>query len=349
MLFVGISLLLLSWGVWLKLGEWRFQAGLERARKEIATRRFDQARGWLAAQALERPEFPEIAFLLGVCEHARARPEAALAAWSRVPLESPFGVKAVVARAQVLVGDLGRFADAEAVLAAALASPGKKAPEIRYLLSQLFYWEGRLDEMRRLLQEGWDTSPDRAGDLYDLWRIDGAVMLVDRVRTVVEQAAGKAPDDDRVWLARANLALLSGRAPEAAEWLGACLKRRPDDPVVWRAWLRWAREADRADEARRALAHLPADRFSLTEILALRVWFAARAGDSDAERTALEQLVVQVPGDTRAVERLTALALKAGQSALHPAGDKAVALLDVPVGTELLEQVDRRHHSDRDL
>ena len=42
-------------------------------------------------------------------------------------------------------------------------------------------------------------------------------------------------------------------------WLDACLRRRPDDPAVWRARLDWARAAEDEAEVRRALAHLPAD------------------------------------------------------------------------------------------
>ncbi len=116
--------------------------------------------------------------------------------------------------------------------------------------TQLFYWEGRLDEIRRLRQEAWNTSSDKAGDLRSLWLIDSSVLTMEQVRASVEQAAAKAPDDDRVWLARAHLALLSGQFAEAARWLDSCRKRRPEDPVVWRAWLRWARAADSIDEAR---------------------------------------------------------------------------------------------------
>ena len=70
----------------------------------------------------------------------------------------------------------------------------------------------------------------------------------------------------------------------------------------------------RIDEARRALPHLPADRFTEPEVLSLRAWFAARQGQPDAERAALEQLIDQVPGDTQALERLAVLAAESGQS-----------------------------------
>ena len=179
-----------------------------------------------------------------MCEERLGRHEAAAAAWSRVPLKSRLGASAAIARARTLVNDLGRFADAEPVLTAAMAQFGARAVDFRYALNELLYWEGRHDEMRRLLEDGWNASADKAGDLQDLWLIDSAVVMIDPIRAAVERAAARAPDDDRVWLAQANLALLSGRLPEARRWLDDCWKRRPDDPVVWRARLRWARSAE---------------------------------------------------------------------------------------------------------
>ncbi len=62
------------------------------------------------------------------------------------------------------------------------------AARLRYALSQLLYWEGRLDEMRRLSQEGWENSPDRPGDLHDLWRIDNAPPTFEPIQAAVERA-----------------------------------------------------------------------------------------------------------------------------------------------------------------
>jgi hypothetical protein len=38
------------------------------------------------------------------------------------------------------------------------------------------------------------SSLNQPGDLRDLWMIDGAVMMSDRVRSAAAQAAQKAPD-----------------------------------------------------------------------------------------------------------------------------------------------------------
>jgi enediyne biosynthesis protein E4 len=307
------GLLALGWGASWTFAEWQFQVGLKKAEADIDARRFEAAGRWLAAQSARRPDHAEAAFLLGICEDAAGRHEPALTAWARVPLESPLGPNAAIARARTLVADLGRLADAEVVLARASTYRDPRAAQLRYLLTEVYYWEGRLDEMRRLIQEWWSTSPDRAGDLRRLWQIDSAVVMVDQIGAVVEKAARRAPDDDRVWLARAHLALLQGHLAEAARWLDACLERRPDDPVVWLARLRWARAADSIAEARRALTHLPAERLSPTEAQTLRAWFAAHEGRADLERIALEEVIDQAPGDTRALERLAALATESGQ------------------------------------
>ncbi len=88
---------------------------------------------------------------------------------------------------------------------------------------------------------------------------------------------------------------------------------RPDDPSVWSARLEWARAAGRPAEALSAATHLPASRLSRPTILALRSWLAAQTGDSRAERSALEALLVLRPGDDAALERLADLAAQAGE------------------------------------
>ena len=314
-LALAIGLIAIAAGASWTFAEWRFEAGLARARSDLQARRFEAARRWLAAQAADRPDDAEIAYMLGVCERAMGRAAAAVAAWSRVPPASRFGDAATEARAGVLIMDLGRFGEAEDVLRAAMARAGRgpAAARFQYALAQLLYWQGRLDEMRRLSQEGWDSSPDRPGDLHDLWRIDDAPPTFESIQAAVDRAGAADPEDDRVWLARANLAIQAGRFDEASRWIEKCRERRPDDPVVWRARLRWARASDRLDEARECLPHLPANRFNEAEALALRAWLDGRLGRPDAERAALEALVDRVPGDTEALERLASLAIAAGR------------------------------------
>ena len=66
-------------------------------------------------------------------------------------------------------------------------------------------------------------------------------LPIDRIQTALDRAIDQAPQDDRVWLGRAYLALRDGRLAEAQSWLDACRRRRPDDPVVWRCPARMGR------------------------------------------------------------------------------------------------------------
>src|SRR5207245_369158 len=124
---VGVGLLLAAWGTAVVVASWRYQSGLERVRRLVASGRFAEARPWLAAWATGAADAAEVAYFLGVCEHAAGRPAASLEAWERVPLASPFGVRAALARAQTLVGDFGRFAAAEPLLESARRGTGPEA------------------------------------------------------------------------------------------------------------------------------------------------------------------------------------------------------------------------------
>ena len=120
-------------------------------------------------------------------------------------------------------------------------------------------------------------------------------------------------DDDRVWLGRARHAILTGGFSDAAKWLEACSRRRPDDPVVWRARLDLALATDDVAGFWTAVAHLPADQFDASEIQELRAWLAARRGEAEVEQRELTALVSDDPGNTQAIERLAVLATQAGR------------------------------------
>ena len=106
----------------------------------------------------------------------------------------------------------------------------------------------------------------------------------DRLHSELDEAGRKAPEDDRVWLGKANLAVRLARFDEADEWLQKCLARRPDDPVVWRARLDLAIVADRFDAAVEALRHLPADRLTPARQL-IRAGLAGRPSRERGSRT----------------------------------------------------------------
>ena len=152
----------------------------------------------------------------------------------------------------------------------------------------------------------------RAQTLRLLWAIDHDGYPVYEIREELERAKKAAPNDDRVWLALADMATRTGRLDEASDLLARCEQSRPDDPVVWHARLRWAQAANRPDELTRAAEHLPAADFSQSNVLELRAWLAARAGDRQAEIDALEALIADRPGATATIDRLASLAVAGG-------------------------------------
>jgi enediyne biosynthesis protein E4 len=299
---------------WLGFEVRDFQSNLERARREVDRGQHGAARLRLARLSARRPRRAEVEYLLGICEQAEGHPEAALSAWSRIPPGSPFAAKAVVPGARALLAGRGAFTEAEEVLRAALAGRNPRAEEARWLLAELLLWEGRLDEVRRLLEDGWGRAADRFALLREHWRLDTVIVAREEIQAMLDQAARASPDDDRVWLARAYLDVRYGRFDKARRRLRDCLAKRPADPVVWRAWLSWNLASGRVDDLDAALAHLSAERVATEQILALRVWLFARAGDSNAERRELERLVQWAPADTRALDRLAALAAEAGDA-----------------------------------
>ena len=291
----------------------RFAAGLTWAMKEVDAGRFDVARRWLKALPPSRLSDPEVAGLLGACEQAAGNFEAALASWSLVPANSPRGYNAVLARAHTLIHNLGRFAEAEAILEAGLRQPGRSRLEIRHDLGQLYFWESRPSAIRRLIIEGRREWQDPAAELRNLWLTDDGTIAVEAVRSTVAAARRLAPKDDRVWLAQAGLAILEGRFDEAKLRLEDCRQKRPNDPAVWEAWLKLARATGDAAGAQRALAHLPADALLESEILDVGAWLAARRGDREDERQILERRIKVGPVDLAAFERLAALYRESGQ------------------------------------
>ena len=110
-------------------------------------------------------------------------------------------------------------------------------------------------------------------------------MPIEVIRAALEQAGKLAPDDDRVWLGKANLAIRIGSFEEAARWLDACLQRRPDDSAVWRVRLDWAVATGRVAEAREAISHLPVEDWNaMRSLTGSSAWLAARRGDVASER-----------------------------------------------------------------
>ncbi len=246
--------------------------------------------------------------------------EAALEAWGRLPPSSPFAEAAALNSSAVEL-NRGRFSAAEPILVGALARPGRQVVTVGQVLNRLFWQEGRIDERRAVIESGWRHAsqagwprPEEAlGLLRDHIGVDLDSPAVDAFRILLDRAGRQAPEDDRVWLGCANLAIRCGQFADARRQLDLCLGRRPDDPAVWQAVLDWGMGMGQVAEVRRALAHLPADQFSASRVEGLRAWLAARRGDAAVERRALEQVVRDEPGNCTAWEQLAVLAAQAGE------------------------------------
>ena len=143
--------------------------------------------------------------------------QAALAAWARVDPHSTWSVQAGLARARTLVGDLGRFSDAETLLERLMRDPGAARDEVRHTLSELYFWEGRRGAMRRLLERDYRLAADPVLELRDHWRIDNAVTLLEKVR------CGGGPGHHG-W----------HRMTTGSGWRGRAWRRKPaDSPRPW--------------------------------------------------------------------------------------------------------------------
>ena len=268
-------------------------AGLGLARPR-ASRRGGTERNWPAPTAkwpragtrrrsarLERlsarwPGRAEVEYPLGVCEAALGHVDAALAAWERVPRDSALGPRAILDRARLAL-DHGRLAIAEASVALLLMDRGELGEQASRLADQIDLYTGRQRAISRRIERRWPVSPDQAGLLRLHWQLDSQPSPILAIRETLDRMARQAPEDDRVWLGRADLATGIGRYDVADELLRKCEARRPDDPDVVQARLNWALDAGRPDEAARAASRLPAFRVSSRR---------GRRGDRPARRPA---------------------------------------------------------------
>ncbi len=237
----------------------QFRATLDQAKQEIAAKQYGKARKRLIELAPSRYGDGEVDYQLGICEFYRGHPDRALAAWEAVPPEGPFGPRAALQCAMLAMSS-GQLTRAEEILQATLGRRlGTDAPVVLRGLQLLYHLEGRTEDVRRAIIAFLGGIGHARGSAQAAFAAGcGAVAAGDDPQTL-EKAA---EDDDRVWLARANLAIRTGQFDRAAEWLDACSRRRPDDTAVWRARLELSRATGDLAGAWRALEHLPADDFS---------------------------------------------------------------------------------------
>ena len=317
--FVG----LLVWGGWSWWADRRFREEITAIELEMANGRFAIAARDLNVLLEREPSSGEAAFLLGRCEQERGAHQLL----PRRSRGSRQDLRTRTRRSWHACGSPTTKGNSRPPKSSSVKSLTIRAviePTCVRMLVPIFSQLGRLDEAERLIEDWWEH-------LYELGEgasepaIDQVRMLielafrpnpVENVRTYLDQASKLAPDDDRVWLGRANLAIRTGAFDEANRLLDACLSRRPEDVPVWRARLDWGVAANKPDAVEQAMKHIPAAAASLAQIVRLSAWFCAHLGDVAGERRQLEALVATNPDDLTALERLAQLAVQRGQPAL---------------------------------
>src|SRR5262245_12217644 len=91
---VGLGILALAGSAsWAVETLW-FRATWDRGRQEIDEHRYGAARARLAGLRAWWAGRGEVDYWMGLCEQAAGRTDAALAAWARVPRQSPFANQA---------------------------------------------------------------------------------------------------------------------------------------------------------------------------------------------------------------------------------------------------------------
>ena len=294
-----------AWGGLRARAARQFRSTLDQAKQEIAAGRYGTAWKRLSGLSNSRDAAGEVDYQLGICEVYRGHTDQARAAWDRVPPDGPFGARATL-QCAMLAMSTGQLSQAEEMLQAAVRRwPGADAAELLRGLQLVYHLEGRTEDVRQAIVALWSQSETPAKVLQQLALLDEAPLALESTRRALEKGA---EDDDRVWLARAKLAIRTGQFERASEWLERCSRRRPADSAIGRARLELSRATGDLDGTWRALDQLPADKFAPTEQLRLRAWLASRVGDGKAERGALMSLVNLEPGDTSALDRLAVLA-----------------------------------------
>jgi predicted Zn-dependent protease len=344
----------LLWCGWRRWDVRQYRDAMARVEDAMRTGRYAVAARDLAALLNRRPVADQAAYLLGLCEKARGRAQEADAAWARVSPDSPFSGQAVAARMDLLI-EQGRLAAAEDFIgSAAIQARGTEGSGLRMLLIPTFMQEGRADEAMRLIESRWrnlesrgDGASEQAVNLARLcMELRWNVPPVDAVRGYLDQVGRLAPDDDRIWLGRANLAIRTGAYDEAARWIDACLGRRPDDRSVWRARLDWAMKTNRLAEARVALEHLRGEPPSLADLHRLLARHESACGDGQAERRELTAVVAEAPEDFEALDRLEELQRRESPDMI--AGEWRRRRAEIESAQARYRELYRRHQPSRD-
>ena len=301
---------------------WHYREALKTIKAEIEGGRHAAAARELRSLLAWNSDRARTLYLLGFCERSRGHHDAAAEAWAQVPPASRFALAALLGRMELDV-ESGRLADAERLIHQALADPRIDAFELALEFGPVYGKEGRIEDAQELIESAWTAlnAVGKGGSEPAILLVRLHIELssqtdpVEAIRSLLDRSGRLAPEDDRVWLGKANLAIRTGSLDEAGQWLDACLRRRPDDVSVWRARLDWAMASNRRDEALEAMRHLPAVEEPPAGAQRRTAWLAARDGDPKAERHALESVIGDDPTDFAAYDRLIEQAIQDRQPA----------------------------------
>ena len=200
---------------------WRLRSELRQAQRELDAQQFGAAKSRLARLAKRWPERGDVLYLLGAALLAEGHIEPALEAWGRIPERAPEAAAGALSRGR-LAAESGHYSIAEPCLERAIRAGGPIADEGHSLLSQLYRMIGRNDLYRQELKRRAERERDPSQTLRLLWSSEHDAPAIAGIKESLAQARRAAPDDDRVWLALANLATRTGSLDEAGPLLDRC-------------------------------------------------------------------------------------------------------------------------------
>ena len=318
---MGAGLVFGGWRWW---SDRRYKDAMLEIDDQVAKGRYSAAcRNLEALLARKEDVNGRLRYLLGWCELARGRIEAAEDAWVGVVPGTEFSERAILSRMRLLQND-GRLAEAERLVSEAARDRRDNRTSLMVGLVPIMVESGRQAEAIELIEDHWEYLNSLGQGALDpaiklLLRhveVTTGAVAIDAVRGSLDEAAKLAPDDDRVRLGRANLAIRTGDLKDAERWLDQCEKKRPDDRAVWRSRLEWAMATDRMDAVERAMTHMPDVVSPSAARHRINAWLAGHRGDFAKERSELELLIAADPGDLSAFDRLIDLHKKRSQPAL---------------------------------
>ncbi len=286
------------------------ESRLDAIRRVMDERRYLDALAMLKWVVRFTPKDGEVWYRIGLCERSLGRVKNAEIAWRKVSATSPFRARASLEGAKLALTQ-GRLAEAEEILE---RGDGIKTFEGAKLLARILQVEGRIDDVKRLYQNTWNPWDDPVGVLSELWKLDVEAFPLQRTESYLNQLARDAPDDDRILLARANLALVRGDYAEARKKLDECERRRPNDVAVWKTKLKVALATDAIAETIAASKNIPILDLLNTTIDDVRVRLAASLHDESFERGVLIERLERDRGGFTTLDRLAELAVRAGET-----------------------------------